>query len=540
MHLDRLERELGAIHSGLRNRGHNPLEALAELTNALSERDLSSLGTAPGPELQEAIREGVNGTILAAAFQRFISDDLRGAFGQYLTPPIVADHVADLVSKHRSVNGSPRVLDPFAGSGILLEAVANRFPECRLAATEINPTVAAVTRSFAELSGHPVELTVADAFALWTSQRLRHADVVVTNPPFGAALSTVPAADLVHLGASDTLLKMTRPPVELCALELTTASLKPGGIAAVVLPLSVMTNTGLAAFRRSFFARNQICHMTILPDSTFVPFRGVARACVVLFRKEAVSLPYEFSMHQSTSVGYDDTGRTTDDEDLSGWTADATGSLDESGAYRRQSLASEVDSIRLGDIAEVFRGANPRRDDYVDDGPFLLKVGSLSGSFISWRDRKRSRVPSAWLQKQGRKALEAGDICFTATAHRPRYIALKVDLIDELPPEGAAASAEVIVVRLKPEAPISAVQLLFYLRSTVGRESIQSLTRGSTAHVYPKDILDLPIPLGELAADTRALTESFADAAAAFRNYLSLELETYRLAGAGPDNFDDE
>ncbi|MDP3967477.1 MAG: hypothetical protein Q8Q02_04300, partial [Nocardioides sp.] len=65
-------------------------------------------------------------------------------FGQYLTPEPVATHVAELVDVDPTRGP---VLDPFAGSGILLDAVARREPGARLLGWEINDDVAHVGRA---------------------------------------------------------------------------------------------------------------------------------------------------------------------------------------------------------------------------------------------------------------------------------------------------------------------------------------------------------------------------------------------------------
>ena len=161
---------------------------------------------------------------------------------------------------------------------------------------------------------------------------------------------------------------------------------------------------------------------------------------------------------------------------------------------------SSGDGHRLGDIADVFTGKALSRSRFTAEGPRMLKVGDLSGSMISWRDRPNCRVSVAWFEKNRHFSLQVGDICLTAAAHRPRYIGLKVDLVDVVPAEGAIPSAEVLVIRLRPGSPVAPEVLLHYLRGSAGYEAVQSLVRGSTAHLYPKDVAELLVPLSRAVA----------------------------------------
>ena len=151
-------------------------------------------------------------------------------------------------------------------------------------------------------------------------------------------------------------------------------------------------------------------------------------------------------------------------------------------------------TLRLGDIARVFRGRTPKCDA-CPDGAFLLRVGDLRRGFLSWAPRQRSFVPQAEFARFGHLHLRRGDICLTASAHRPQYIGKKVNLIYNLPDIGAMPSGEVMVVRLHPDAVLLPEELLFYLRSDSGYEQMQRRVSGSSAHLYPKDMDDLAVPV---------------------------------------------
>ncbi len=527
-------RRIASLHSDLRNEGMNPVEALRSIADTLMGDAEARL-----PLGHDSLLDLGTSALSALAFQEFISDDARSVFGQYLTPHVVAEHVRDLLSAEL-ITGE--FLDPFMGSGILLDVVADAKPGLQPYGCEINESVAHVGKASLCLAGHSVTLQIADAFATWLEGRLPRVNAVVTNPPFGAQATTVHRSQLSHTLAARTLGRTSKIPVELLALELCMDTLVDGGQLVIVLPQSVLTNNGWSAFRNEFFKTYTLRHVTSLPEATFAPFHGVAKACVLLIEKlRPANANYSFTYGDALRVGYDQTGRRSGQPDLSAIARKfhqgrlPLAALDQRGhvVYLRKDSDEGQDAISwpLGDIAEIFRGKNPSRDAYVESGPFLLKVGSLSGSFVSWRDRKRCRVPFEWFEKSQSKHLRRGDICFTASAHTPRYIGLKVDLISQLPPEGAMPSGEVIVVRLRPGAPFPPEALLYYMRSSQGYTQLQRLVRGSTAHLYPKDLSGVIIPDLGSKFDVETVAKLHCEAEESFRRYLSLEDEAKVTAG---------
>lgn len=525
-------RAFAKLHSELRNQGLNPIEALSVVAKAVAGEpdnayvDFESLKflTALSPDS------------IAAAFQTFLSDDLRNAFGQYLTPKPVADHVAQLVSK--SIKRGGKVVDPFGGSGILLEALYEKRPDLQFSSIEINPSAANVAKAISKSTGMGMSVHVGDAFELWLKGGIDKFDALVMNPPFGSKLVTLTTEQLSGIPDFNSWANHSKPPVELLSLELAVSVVKKGGLVAAVLPQSVLTNRSFMNFRKGIFSRHRLIHVTSLPEATFAPFRGVAKACICLIKvEEEDAFPYVFSVQWSKYIGYDETGRPFRQNDLLKLKLVNTGSIDETAHV---SLVEERRRgrkvVRLGDYAEVFRGRNPKDSDYIEgiEGPFLLKVGSLSGGMLSWRRRKRSYVTNEWYEKAGDRSLKVGDVCLTAAAHKPRYVGLKVDLVDSLPEYGAVPSAELLVIRSRDAALLPPEVILFFLRSKDGYSRIQEMVRGSTAHLYPSDLENIEIPLPFTKKQVTDIRESFAAAAKAHRRSLELEAKAYEAAGLEP------
>lgn len=515
-------RHLTRIHNDLRSQGLNPIEALDELALRLSE--VATHDGLPGIEDSPA-------DLISLVYQEILAPGARNGLGQYLTPLPVADMMAHVVS----VLTEPQdVLDPFCGVGILLDRIAATSRTARLWGIEISEPVARMATSLSDVGGNPISLELRDTFSGLADGSLPTVDVVVSNPPFGA---TVSQSKLDDLDIPSSLHSLGKLPAELLGLEVCIQCLKPGGLLAIVLPQSIFTNRRWSRYRSDALARLRMHAVVSLPEETFGPFRGVANACVVFGTRLDTTPLQVFPMYISESVGYSATGRQADASDLEqiakrvvlGEDAERYVSVSELGDAQidsQHSLGS--DGPKLGDIADVFVGKNPPRSQYVAEGPWLLKVGDLAGAVVPWRVRQNNRVSDAWFNKQHRVHLQRGDVCLTAAGHRPKYIGLKVDLIDELPVEGAAPSGEVMVVRLHPGTTVEPEHLLFYLRSKAGYRSVQELVRGSTGHLYAQDLADMRIPSLQDLYSPLAV-EAFRQAISHFREYRKFESKAERM-----------
>ena len=130
-----------------------------------------------------------------------------------------------------------------------------------------------------------------------------------------------------------------------------------------------------------------------------------------------------------------------------------------------------------------------------------MKVGNLTGSGINWIPRDRNFVN---VETTGRRyskesmILREGDILLTSSAHSPKYIAKKIDVISSMPEwVGKAASyvGEVMLVRPN-QSMIDPYVLASYLRLPQVADEIQRMIRGQTAHLRSDDLLNLEIDKG--------------------------------------------
>ncbi len=310
------------------------------------------------------------------AFEEFMGSFFKGDFGQYFTPrELIAFCVAVLDPKRTDL-----ILDPACGSGgFLLYALDyvrreadGRFPqhnadprqavehfnywhefaEKNLFGLEINDELARVAKMNMIIhdDGH-TNIIGHDALDFADSIRADHPgivpgrfDIVLTNPPFGAAIKRVERGDgyleqfrlMRYLGKdyplhtemtgggdeTDTRLtpKSFRPrasiKTEIAFLERIHTFLKPGtGRAAVVLPDGILTNSSLAGVRHWLLAHFQLLAVVSLPQFAFSHYDAGVKASIVLLRRladgETVPDDTPILMALADNIGYDATGRKT-------------------------------------------------------------------------------------------------------------------------------------------------------------------------------------------------------------------------------------
>jgi hypothetical protein len=160
---------------------------------------------------------------------------------------------------------------------------------------------------------------------------------------------------------------------------------------------------------------------------------------------------------------------------------------------------------------DIFNGATPARAKYTQTGHRVLKVRDLTNEGLDWDVGERAFVESAFFSKHLRQRIQVGDILITAAAHHPSYIGKKVDIVDWIPEEyskGVLATAEILVIRPNTQL-IDPLYLLMYLRTEQGYQALQSCVTGQTAHIYPRDVgkIMIPLPPNEIKTKLRPAFE---------------------------------
>ena len=493
--------------------------------------------------------ESIGLDIRSAALNAFIPGGLRKGLGIFTTPDPVARMMAEIMSPPPGAS----VLDPACGTGTFLVEAARLWN--KISPKPARQSVWGIDKSarmlmLSELTlGHDKSIDYRRALAdsLYQPPSALFADMsdgfdfILTNPPFGVSL---------ELGKHDLAPFQTcrdsdggfvkRQQSEVVFAERCLRYLKPGGALGIVLPRSVVSNHTLHAARRALNELGYLEGVVNLPPETFAS-SGTHTNTVVLFlrryktdseRSETVSVAFA----DIRNVGYDATGRHRAGSQLDGAAQSMRAAIAEQRPVSGAALLPEVpkgDSIarlpdllstrltpsgasdlRLKDVLEIaVNGRTPGRSSYSSDGLFVVKVGNLTGRGINWEPRERNFVSGEQIAKRkrfGNLMLKRGDILLTSSAHSPIYIAKKADAVGLIPEwVGGEASFVGEIMMLRAKAEIDPMVLLAYLRLDGTRQRIRSLIRGQTAHLHPKDILDLRIP--ETLVDPPPELRSLAD-----------------------------
>jgi len=463
----------------------------------------------------------------SAALREFLSPQTRKALGIFLTP----DEVARLMVEVVSPTPQDRVCDPACGTATFLIEVLkywqkhnsqrdkSKTSEFTVFGIDKNPRMLLLAELNLHNNTHCVFRSKLTDSLTKGNIKAGSCNAIFTNPPFGVNiekktidLSIYEAAKVISANSARKI------PSEILFLELCLRSLSPGGILAIVLPRSVVTNGTLDSARHIFDKLGHVFAIVALPAETFQA-TGTQTTTVLVFakrysqednRKDSVRICYA----KVTNIGYDATGRKREGSqltDLAKHMRECIEGQKESGICslsipvpkdetfsRLPTLLTEHSkrggTLRLGDLLTLATcGRTPPRASYTPDGLFVVKVGNLTGNGIDWSPRDRNFVNPVNYKTNEDRWLKTNDILLTAAAHSPVYIAKKVDIVSAIPSEiGGKASfvGEVLLLRPDPDK-IDPFVLLAYLRLPSVTKEIQALIKGQTAHLYAEDILNL-------------------------------------------------
>ena len=512
--------------------------------------------------------DGVNLTelsidIRSTALRTFVSTDSRKGLGIFLTPENLVRCMVEILSPRES----DIICDPACGSGtFLLEAA--RFLE-RDKQEKRSITVYGVDKS-------PRMLLLADlnlgnrpgvSFRRECADSLRElgqenssplglvpnsVDVILTNPPFGVTVTQdTGIPDLFDSGTIGSEQRQSKLPSEVLFVELCLRLLKPEGRLGIVLPRSIMTNESIASRRKTIDELGHLTDIVDLPQETFASTGTQTTTVAAFFQKH----PERGIAHRSISirvarvrnVGFDSTGRSREGNELPGLRKRLLESDAEkqpnisihTGLKSTESLQSAAKLLvrhsglwigkPLGEYVELANtGRTPSRKSYTDEGMFILKVGNLTGRGIDWEPRERNYVSETEGTKRSRNlklSVQEGDILLTSSAHAARYIGKKVDIVARIPDEVRGVTYVGELLRVRARKGVDPYILLAVLRHPCVRDTLQSAVRGQTAHLHPRDLLEIPVP-----CDPRSPNRDLAEIAQLLRQEAEIAFELNAVA----------
>jgi len=219
-------------------------------------------------------------------------DSLRGEMrmgGEYFFPAHLTEFMANLVSPY-----SPKtLLDPWAGTTLLANVVANKAGADHCDAVTVNSQLAEKARQYADQG---ISVINADGLT-WLNENKSKYDAIVTNSPFGMRTNSKISSsgsglrgDYAHLLLHESCKK-----------------LNPEGVAAFVMTLNFLVRADARKLRASIQTMGIGFKACIsLPAKTFYPYTNIP-AILVLF-EEGYSGPLfiaqysEDKKHQQTTL----------------------------------------------------------------------------------------------------------------------------------------------------------------------------------------------------------------------------------------------
>jgi len=489
--------------------------------------------------LQDVSLRSTDLDVKGRAFEKFLGKVFRDEYGQYFTPRPVVKFMVEFLDPDED----DLIIDPACGSGGFLlyslmhviEKVQKKYNEDQdsinriswnfahkqIFGIEINDRIAriAMMDMIIHEDGHSnIECNNAlldfDKFDKVRDIRPNKYSIVFTNPPFGAVIKDRNILNKFELGKGRKSQKTEILFIERC-LEL----LKEGGKLGIVIPDSILTNSTLQYVREYILKNSKILAVISLPQHAFSPSgAGVKASLLFLEKGKSKTKSYMVFMAIAKHIGFDSTGRK-DSSDLPDVLLDWRKYLSGNVNSFKKSFLVEVRKITsnfspekhidyfknnnwevkiLKEITEaIFTGKTPARNAYTTEGYKIIKVRDLTGKGIDWDNEDRGFVSPEFFRKNENIQLRVNDILIISAAHHPKYIGQKVDIIDYIPErfkDGVICSAEILVIRVN-ERIVDPYYVLLYLKSESGYKAIQSCIRGQTAHIYPKDIKGIKIPI---------------------------------------------
>ncbi|MFX0196316.1 MAG: N-6 DNA methylase [Candidatus Hodarchaeota archaeon] len=274
---------------------------------------------------------GAQAETLGTFYQEIVSSTFRGSLGAYFTPKPVAD-LASIICEPLN---SDFILDMSCGSGtFLLSAFTHSKPEKdhghdhpKLFGCDIQERMVLTTVLNCFLHGvYEPHIIHGDALRVdlhhWHSLDLsipsNGFSLIVGNPPFAGFEST---QFLPYHHDSQTAQRRARTRVNkvIPFIAKTVQMLRPGGRAALVIPISVLNAeaTSFTTLRRWLSSEVELTEILSLPGDAFVHTDCGIKGALLFFRKKSAPRDDQrVFFRKMANLGYDRRGRTVSESDI--------------------------------------------------------------------------------------------------------------------------------------------------------------------------------------------------------------------------------
>jgi type I restriction-modification system DNA methylase subunit len=265
--------------------------------------------------------------VINEAFGHHVRDNFRSNTedAQYMTPPEVVDLMIGMARKLIFQDTSDRnivVIDPSCGVGSFLVAWHRVHEQERLRNPTLrDPVVVGQDKvdRMARLARANLIFSGFDTDKIFVGSSLEDgtplskydgtADLILTNPPFGARFSV----DEIKQTASNSLPQLSQGPAgkvfdsELVFIERYLTLLRPGGVCFAVVPDGVISGKGAPALIRQMIARGaELLAVIELPAVTFAQAGTRTKTAILAFRKiEKPSFEQDVFFAEAQKLGFE-------------------------------------------------------------------------------------------------------------------------------------------------------------------------------------------------------------------------------------------
>ncbi|MCQ2964318.1 MAG: N-6 DNA methylase [archaeon] len=292
------------------------------------------------------------------AYEQIVGTNLRGDKGEFFTPRTVCSMaskmVLSLVPKEKLITpGKLKILDPALGTGGFLIAsleiikeellkegfeydrlrdIIKEISNNNLYGIDFNEFLVKVSQMNMVMHGdgssNIFHANSLDSPKNWDNKLVEKipfesVDVILTNPPFGSKTriddnNILRQYDIHNFKSMNP--RKSLPPEQLF-IERCLNFLKPGGIMAMVLPDSILSNPGLTWLRKYILKKTFLIASIDLPVETFQPHTGTQTSILILKKKtnsQRYHDNYDIFMAIPEKVGHNRRGKSIYKTDIDG------------------------------------------------------------------------------------------------------------------------------------------------------------------------------------------------------------------------------
>lgn len=413
------------------------------------------------------------------------------------------------------INEESRILDPAFGIGSTYEEVLERNPGQKIVGQELNPTIYSFALVYLYCLGATgTEVFQGDSISAprFTKQKF---DRVITNAPFGIR-ATTETWDMVQNDPYNRF-RYGLPPkssLDWAFIMNGLEALEGEGKAVFSVSNSALFMGGqVTKIRENFLAADLIEAVIALPSGLFSPYTQIPTAILVI-NKNKKRLINKIRMINATSVlviktkasvtlaeeslrkiieayeGNDDVEgfvKSVDSDEIrkqdsillpEQYVKDTVYKIDDDMVIEINAAKwTEAGTVKLADIAEIYRGFNAISSDEATDGKYaFIKISDLNNQEVEFSKLAKGNVKEN--TKVENYQIQKGDILLSARGTTDKLARITEDRPHTL------VTQNLVGIRPKKEK-VDSRWLLEYLTSPLGLAELASIRVGTTIAQLP-------------------------------------------------------